>query len=142
MSVSTGTLLNRLRRGKNFQHFVEDNRDDFVKCSLPIYLNKLCVERGLMPSEVIRSAQIERTYGHQIFNGTRVPSRDKLIQIALGFGLSLEETQALLKTAQKSMLYAKIERDAACIFGVLHGMSVMEVQDLLASINIPLLGEN
>lgn len=142
MAVSTSTLLNRLRCGKNFQQFYEDSEKDFEKCSLPIYLNKLCVERNLKPSEVIRSAQIERTYGHQIFNGTRVPSRDKLIQIALGVGLSLEETQALLKVAQKSMLYAKIERDAACIFGILHGMNVMEVQDLLASVNIPLLGEN
>lgn len=142
MAVSTGTLLNRLRGGKNFQRFLEDSKNDFEKCSLSTYLNKLCAERSLMPSEIIRRAQIERTYGHQIFNGTRVPSRDKLIQIALGFGLSLEETQALLKTAQKSMLYAKIERDAAFIFGILHGMNVMEVQDLLASAGIPLLGEN
>lgn len=142
MAVSTNTLLNRLKGGKDFRQFMKENKNDFERRSLPIYLNKLCEERGLMPSQVIRNAQIERTYGHQIFNGTRVPSRDKLIQLSLGFGLSLEETQALLKIAQKSMLYAKIERDAACMFGLSHGMNVMEVQDLLASVNIPLLGEN
>ncbi len=142
MAVSTNTLLNRLRGGKDFQHFAQENENNFQKCSLPFYLNQLCEVRSLLPSEVIRRAQIERTYGHQIFNGTRVPSRDKLIQIALGFGLSLEETQTLLRIAQRSMLYVKIERDAACMFGILHGMNVMEVQDLLESLNLCMLGEN
>lgn len=142
MAVSTNTLLNRLKGGKDFRNFMDENKNDFERRTLPVYLNKLCEERQLIPSEVIRRSQIERTYGHQIFNGTRAPSRDKLIQIALGLGLSLEETQALLKIARRSMLYAKIERDAACIFGILHGMSVMEVQDLLASVNLSLLGEN
>ena len=31
----------------------------------------------LVPERVIRAASIDRTYGHQIFNGTRRPSRDK-----------------------------------------------------------------
>lgn len=142
MAVSTATLLNRLKNSKDFRLFMNENGSDFEKRSLPVILNKLCAERGMMPSEVIRKAQIERTYGHQIFNGTRVPSRDKLIQLSLGFGLSLEETQTLLKLAGKSMLYVKLERDAACMFGISRGMSVMEVQELLASVNIPLLGEN
>lgn len=142
MAISTNTLLNRLRHGRDFRRFMEENQGEFKRCSLSVYLNQLCDERHLKPSQVIHSAQIERTYGHQIFNGTRIPSRDKLIQLALGFGLTLEETQVLLKTARKSQLYAKIDRDAACIFGISHGMSVMEVQDLLMSVNIPLLGEN
>ena len=61
--------------------------------------------------------------------------------LAFGFGLSLEETQKLLKIAGRSMLYAKLKRDAAIIFGLSHKMSVMEVQYLLASIDVPLLGE-
>ena len=142
MSLSTAALLNRLKGSKNFQFFVNESKDDFEGRSLSIILYKLCEERGLIPSDVIRNAQIERAYGHQIFNGRRNPSRDKLIQLSLGLGLSLDETQTLLKLAGKSMLYVKFERDAACMFGISRGMSVMEVQELLASINIPLLGEN
>ena len=94
-----------------------------------------------MPEQVIKKSQIDRTYGHQIFNGTRIPSRDKLIQLAFGFGLSLDETQTLLKKAGKSTLYAKVKRDAACIYGLSHDMNMMEVQDLMASLELPLLGE-
>lgn len=142
MAVTTNTLLNRLKRQKDFQGFVKDNKEEFINVPLSDHLHKLCESRGLRPSQVIGNAQIERTYGHQIFNGTRIPSRDKLIQIALGLGLTFDEAQDLLKKAGKGMLYAKVERDAACIFGFHHKMSVMEVQDLLEDIKLPLLGEN
>ena len=85
-----------------------------------------------MQAEVIKKAQIDRTYGHQLFNGTRVPSRDKLLQLSIGMELDLKETQQLLKTAGKSILYAKIKRDAAMIYGITHHMDVMEVQGLFA----------
>lgn len=104
------------------------------------YLQELCEERDVVPEQVIKKAQIDRTYGHQIFNGTRNPSRDKLIQLAVGFGLSLDETQMLLKKAGKSVLYSKIKRDAACIYGISHGMNMMELQELLLSVDVPLLG--
>lgn len=142
MATTTNTLLNRLKRQKDFQEFVRDNKDEFISVSLNDHLHKLCEERGLLPSQVIRNAQIERSYGHQIFNGTRVPSRDKLIQIALGMELSFDEAQDLLKRAGKGMLYPKVERDAACIFGFHNKMSLMEVQNLLEDLDLPLLGEN
>ena len=76
-------------------------------------LAELCRTHGLRPVEVIRRAGLDRTYGHQLFNGTRKPSRDKLMQLAFGLGLTVEETQSLLKEARKSLLYSKILRDAA-----------------------------
>lgn len=141
MALTTNTLLGRIVSGKNFNHIVDQNNESFEEQTVSGYLNELCEARGLIPEQVIKKSQIDRTYGHQIFNGTRIPSRDKLIRLAFGFELTLAETQRLLKTAGKSMLYAKVKRDAACIFGISHEMSVMEVQELLASIDAPLLGE-
>ena len=66
---------------------------------------------------------------------------NSLLQLSIGMELDLKETQQLLKTAGKSILYAKIKRDAAVIYGITHHMDVMEVQGLLASIQAPLLGE-
>lgn len=141
MAKTTDNLLNLFVNGKDFIKILNHNKKEFKEQSIPRYLQRLCADRGMLPGQVIGKAQIDRTYGHQIFNGTRVPSRDKLIQIAFGMGLSLEETQKLLKISGKGALYAKIKRDAACIFGLSHQMSIMEVQDLLASIEVPLLGE-
>lgn len=141
MAVSTGTLLRRIVRGRDFNEVLNSDSQVFEERSVSEYLKSLCKERGLVPEQVIKKAQIDRTYGHQIFNGTRIPSRDKLIQLAFGFELSLDETQKLLKIAGKSMLYAKVKRDAACIFGISHKKSIMDVQDLLHSLNLPILGE-
>ncbi|MGN0413915.1 MAG: helix-turn-helix domain-containing protein [Agathobacter sp.] len=140
MAVTTNTLLKRIVNGKDFQKVAEHEKNSFEEQSIERYLNQLCDARGLVPEQVIKKAQIDRTYGHQIFNGTRKPSRDKLIQLAFGFGLSLEETQTLLKKAGKSQLYSKVKRDAACIYGISHKMKVMDVQELLLSMDVPLLG--
>ena len=45
-----------------------------------------------------------RNYAYQLFNGTRKPSRDKVIQLAFGFGLSVDDTQELLKVARQAPL--------------------------------------
>ena len=141
MAETTNSLLKKIVNGKDFPKILETNKDAFEELPVSEYLRRLCEERDIVPEQVIKRAQIDRTYGHQIFNGTRVPSRDKLIQIAFGFGLTLEETQNLLKSAGKSVLYPKFKRDAAIIFGISHHMDIMEMQYLLTSIEIPLLGE-
>ena len=141
MAETTNSLLKKIVNGKDFPKILETNKDAFEELPVSEQLRRLCEERDIVPEQVIKKAQIDRTYGHQIFNGTRVPSRDKLIQIAFGFGLTLEETQNLLKSAGKSVLYPKFKRDAAIIFGISHHMDIMEMQYLLTSIEIPLLGE-
>lgn len=141
MVDTTNALLKRIVSSKDFREVLKENKDAFEELSVSDYLRGLCKERGMVPEQVIKKAQIDRTYGHQIFNGTRIPSRDKLIQIAFGFGLSMDETQKLLKSAGKSALYPKFKRDAAIIFGLSHHMDMMEMQYLLTSIEVPLLGE-
>lgn len=141
MAETTNSLLRKFINGKDFQKVCDENKDAFKELSISDNLKQLCKERGVVPEQVIKKAQIDRTYGHQIFNGTRLPSRDKLIQIAFGLGLTLEETQRLLWSSGKSGLYPRFKRDAAIIFGISHQMDIMEMQCLLTSIEIPLLGE-
>lgn len=141
MAATTNTLQQRLTHAKNLKQVLNENADAFAEPLVSEYLNDLCGKYNMNPGQVIRNAHIERSYGYQIFNGTRNPSRDKLLQLAFGFGLTLEETQDLLRRSGKSRLYAKIKRDAVCIFGLSHEMSLFEVQELLASEELPLFGE-
>ena len=111
MAETTNSLLKKIVNGKDFPKILETNKDAFEELPVSEYLRRLCEER------------------------------DKLIQIAFGFGLTLEETQNLLKSAGKSVLHPKSKRDAAIIFGISHHMDMMEMQYLLTSIEVPLLGE-
>ena len=141
MAITTKSLQNKITRAANFEKVQEQYADAFIEQSAAEYLHVLCLKYQMKPGDIIRQAQIERTYGYQIFNGTRKPSRDKLLQLAFGFGLTLEETQDLLKQSGKSLLYSRIKRDAACIFGLTHHLNVLEMQELLASVSLPLFGE-
>ncbi len=106
----------------------------------PDYLARLCCEREIARERVIQRARIERSYGHQLFNGTRRPSRDKVIQLAFGFGLDLKQTQNLLKVAGQSQLVPQVKRDAAVLYCVLHQLELGEVQTLLENFEMRPLG--
>jgi len=100
---------------KSFSEFLD---------SLPEFHNR-------KPSEIIRDSNIERTYGYQIFNGRKLPGRDKVIMISLALHLNLDMTQKALAAAKAPALYPRDRRDAIIIYAVEHGMSVDEACDLL-----------
>ena len=114
--------------------FIE--KEDFSACVL-----SLCAEKGMIPERIIRDAGIDRTYGHQLFNGTRMPSRDKAIQIAFGFGLNVEETQRLLRAAHKSVLYPRLKRDAVIIYCLQKKKDLSYAQQVLRQYGLTALGE-
>lgn len=138
--VPTSTLLRRLFKACSLEKFVEDNADELVIPQFYAYISELCRVSGRVPEQVIKRAAIDRTYGHQLFNGTRKPSRDKVIQLAFGFDLDVENTQYLLRLADKSTLYPKIKRDAAILFCLINHKNVLEVQSVLEALSLPLLG--
>lgn len=139
---NTTRLLNELKNAKSFVGFADKNADAFSNESISDYLQRICFERDVELAEVIKRSGIDRTYGYQLFNGRRLPSRDKLIQLGFGFPLVLSELQMLLRMAGKSQLYPKIRRDAAIIYGLNNNYTVIQMQELLEEQGLPLLDKN
>ncbi len=76
-----------------------------------ILINKYIIENDIPHTEVIRKLNVERSYGYQILNGKRVPTRKQLIKIGIIFKLSFEELQRMLKIAgQGSYICKKCSR--------------------------------
>ena len=139
---TTGTLLSKLFKTSNVGRFIKNHDKDMQDyLSFDKYLKQLCTEKNLKPGWVIKKSNLERTYGHQIFNGTRNPSRDKVIQLAFGFGLDYDETQELIKEARKNPLYAKIKRDAVIIYALKNEHSITALDNTLYELSLPLLGK-
>jgi hypothetical protein len=136
----TSALLRRLFNTPDLEQFMESNSAELGLPAFHIYITQLCKSSGEVPEQAIQRAGIERTYGHQLFNGTRKPSRDKVIQLAFGLKLDLEGAQKLLQIAQKSPLYPKIKRDAAILYCINHHQDLMETQSVLESLGLTLLG--
>lgn len=138
----TSTLLKDLFSEPNLEKFIAENSRDFLALPFHEYAMGICSEKGMIAEQAILRSGIERTYGHQLLNGTRKPSREKVIQLAFGLKLDVEETQKLLRVAQKSALYPKIKRDAAILFCISKQKDFYETQNLLQSLNLSLLGTN
>ena len=139
--ISTSGLLQRLFKTNSIERFINQLDKKLENTSFSSHIGQLCKDRNIAPAQVIKRSGVERTFGHQLFNGRRLPSRDKVIQLAFGFGLNYEETQKLLKTSQKNPLYPKISRDAVIIYALEYDFSIMETQATLNELSLPLLGK-
>jgi hypothetical protein len=139
-STPTGDFVEKLFKSSDPEEFIQDHAWEMDPPPFHIYISNICATRGQVPEQVIKRSGIERTYGHQLFNGTRNPSREKAIQLAFGLELDVEETQRLLLIAQASALYPKLRRDAAILYCLEHKKNILELQSMLQSLGLTLLG--
>ena len=138
--VNTNTLMKRLFKAADLDAYLEVHESNLHSPDFYTLLKQACEKRDMLPAQVIERSQIERTYGHQLFNGTRLPSRDKVIQLALGLGLSVDETQRLLRAAGKSQLYPRLKRDAVILYALQKKLPILTVQENLTKYGLTLLG--
>lgn len=132
----TDELLNELLDAPNIDVYIKEH--DFAASSLSDYLKQLLQEnkqllqeKGLERSRVVRMADLNETFGYQIFTGARHPSRNKVLQIAFAMALTLKETNRALTAAGVSVLNCKDRRDAIVIFCIDRGCSLQKVNEEL-----------
>ena len=117
MEKTTNELLEILESKKSIEAFFNEEIDELIFSSLSEYLELLISEKKLKKSTVIKRSNLDKNYAYQIFNGNKEkPSRNKVIMLAFGMGLSVLETRKLLKVAGVSDLYARNPRDSIIIY--------------------------
>lgn len=107
---------------------------EFARPELSSTLSRLLEERGWRAADAIRACYLERSYGYQMFNGTRPPTRNFLLRLALALELGEEEAQRLLLRAGRPELYPRSRADAAVLYGLTHRLSLEETDELLLSL--------
>lgn len=131
MGGISDTSNKNLLNAADFDDFLAINRGNMLALTLSEYLSMQLYQKDLRVADVIRDSGLTKSYVHQIFNGEKKPSRDKLIAIAFGLHLSAEETQRMLKLGGCSELYTRVERDALILFAIHHGKSINSTDDAL-----------
>lgn len=140
MEKDTSKIVEELKLCPDFTTFYSENKAYMVSESLADLLARLLTEKGLRKAEVIRRAELSEVYAYQIFSGLRVPDRKKLLCLAVGMGLTLDEVQTLLKCAGYSPLYVKLPFDSIVLYGVCKKLSVVEINELLFAYGLKTLG--
>lgn len=128
---STQELEHQIRQSKEPTLLMEDT---FSAPDLTEYLRELLIDHGLSVQDVVVGCHLDRSYGYQLFNGTRKPTRNFLLRLSLLLKLQETDAQRLLKIAGRQPLYARNRRDAAVLYGLTHGLTTDETQELLAEL--------
>jgi len=138
----TRQLYDEIQFCQDIEEFIDENEVHYKKPTLHDFLNELLDKKGMKKGEVISNSMLNPIYGYHIFSGHRKPSRDKLLQIAFGFGLDIACTQSLLKVADQPVLYARDKRDSIVIFCLTRGFSLLDAEELIQRIGLqPLVYE-
>lgn len=140
MEKKTTQLLKEIGLSDDFNTFYSQNENQMIKTSLADMLTALLSEKNLKKSDVIKRAELSEVYAYQIFSGLRVPERPKLLALAVGMGLDIDEVQGLLKYGGYPPLYAKLPFDSVLIYGICKHLSVVEINELLFEHKLPTLG--
>ena len=125
----TEQVLQELLEAPSLDAFIEGH--DFPAETLSEFLGHMLEKKSLKRSRVVRMADLNETFGYQIFTGARNPSRDKVLQIAFAMALTLRETTRALRAAGTSALNPKCRRDAIIIFCIDQGCSLQKVNEEL-----------
>lgn len=139
--VSTQDIFNSMDTLNDLADFLRKNENNFIKNSVEDYFEQLLKNKKLKKTDIVKNSGIERTYAYQLLNGTKKPSRDKLIALCIGACLTFEEVQMALKHTGFMPLYPKVRRDAIIIYGIKAKKKIWEIDELLYRFKESILNE-
>lgn len=142
MQKDTAEIVKQLQLSPDFQCFYQENKEFMVDQSLAQLLAQFLKQTGISKAKAIKNAEMSEIYGYHIFAGTRIPERGKVLALAIGMGLNLDQIQQLLKTAGYSPLYVKRPFDSVVLFGIVKKMSVAQINELLYDYGMETLGQS
>ncbi len=134
MNISTTELLNRLKKTDDFAKFIEDNKNEFSELSCTELLNEMLADKKTSLAKVAKASG-QGDYVYKVFQGKRKPSRDIVIDIAVGMELSIDETQFLLRIFKLAALDPRDKRDSAILYGLKDQFDINRINDLLFELN-------
>jgi len=99
-----------------------------------VTLDNLMREKNVTTKDLVDNTTLSKPYINRIRSPQRKnikPSRNAVIDIALGMNANLEETNLLLKRARYQELYTRDKAESVIIFGMLKNMNGRQIRELL-----------
>lgn len=137
---TTDQLLKVLKNSNDINSYLNDNNSNISNISFHQYLTELLDSKSMTKAQVIADSNIQKNYGYQIFDGSKTPSRDKVIALALAMQLTLDEANRLLHLSNNGILYPKIKRDSIIIFGLENNQKIIDLNITLDDLGEAPLG--
>ena len=98
---------------------------------LPVWIAEMLSAKSLKRNQVVHASRLNQTFAYQIISGSRHATRDKLIQLAFGMQLSIDDASELLERGGTNALSPRCRRDVLIAYALDRSLSVLECDDLL-----------
>ena len=131
---TTGKLaevLATIDNTQDMEKFMEQPKVTDSFKTFPEYYRSLPRVKETADSALIELSGIERSYYYQIMKGKRHPSRDKILRLCIGAGLTLRETTRALELSENAPLYPKSRRDIIITVAINQSTTVIDTNLLL-----------
>lgn len=135
MDKTVERLYEGLLAAEDLDQFLSENEEVFQDGSFLESLQQVFDQQKMTKAELARRASLSEVFVHQIFSGTRFPSRNKVICLCLAVGLDVKETNRLLALASFATLAPLRRRDCIIMFGLEKGWTVAEINQNLKEKN-------
>lgn len=133
MAKRTNDLMEELSgQDTDLDRYFEENPTSLINVDIKEFWKKAVDTSSKTKSDIINKADMSYCYFYDVINGRKIPSKDKIIRIALAMNLSLDDCQEALRISGKSALYPRIKRDSILIYAINKGYSIYQTNDLLA----------
>ena len=134
MSKDTQELVVELEQAKSTREFVEflkRNDIEMQRESFGDAILRLCAKYEMTPSSLQTKIAISKSQFYSLLNGTRNPSKQSVIKIAFGVGMTKDELNGILRAAGFQELDPRDREDAVVLFGIENKKEVGKVDELL-----------
>lgn len=128
---NTDELQQKLMDTPDLERFLQENENSFRTATVTEVLVGLLRKTSISRGELAKRANTSEVYLYQLTSGRRYPSRNRMLCICLGAEATLEETQTILRQCGFATLYPANRRDAIIIHGLVHGQSLLQINDAL-----------
>lgn len=136
MAKTTTELLKELKRQScSLPDYLSKHREAFVIEDIKAFWANLIEEKKYSKSNIINKSDFSYCYFYDVINGRKMPTKDKVVRLALAMKMTVDECQQALKISGRYALYPKVRRDSVLIYAIEKKMTIMQCNDLLEKHN-------
>lgn len=133
MPKTTTELLRELKRQScSLPDYLSNHKETFVVEDIKAFWEEIINKKGYSKSNIINKSDFSYCYFYDVINGRKMPTKDKVVRLALAMKMNIDECQQALKISGRSALYPKVRRDSVLIYAIEKHFTVTQCNDLLA----------
>lgn len=130
--MKTDDLLKALaEKNCKIDDFLYENDDEFIDEDIKAFWDALIDKCGFSKSNIINRSDFNYRHFYDCTCGRKMPTKDKVVRLALAMKLTLDECQEALKISGRAPLYPRIRRDSILIYAIEHHLTIYKCDELL-----------